>query len=174
MDEDRPNLRALPSGRPLRTRRTKGGKLTAPSAGRGPLFLEPVVEERILQFVGLGASWTRAAVAAGISHKSLYEWKRRAAAGDEPYVSFMGRVERAEAECEMRLVTMFQQALPGDARGIERFLRTRFPERWNPDRLEVIDVQEIELDEPITTVEHLSEMVAAFEEAGIVPAEHEA
>lgn len=171
MDDDRPNLRALPSGRRTTPRTKRVGSIPVPGPGRKPMFVDPDVEARILQFVQLGASWTRAAMAAGVSHKALYDWRRKANEGQEPYVAFMAKVDRAEAECEMRLVAMYHQAIPGDARGIERFLRTRFPERWNPDRMEVIDVEEIDLDEPITTVEHLSEVVAALEEAGLVAAD---
>lgn len=158
------NLRPLPA---KRSKRRANGQYET-RGDQQPAFMRDEVRGRILAYIQAGTSWAVAARAVGITKQTFYEWAKRAREGDEPYVSFIAEVEEYEAICEAQLVATIAIAARRDPNVAFKLLRTRFPERWNENRVEVTqDV--VELDEPHDTLEHLSEVAAAMEEAGFTP-----
>jgi transposase len=68
--------------------------------GRPTKYNDEVVS-KILSFVRAGNYIETAAVAAGISKETLYEWLRRGAKKEQPFKNFSDACERAMAEADM-------------------------------------------------------------------------
>lgn len=144
------------------------GKWEAGAGGKDPLFVsEPAVRQRLLTFIQAGMHYRAAARATGIGRNTLSEWKRRGLLGEEPYAQFWGEVETAEAFSEARLVTIWSGHAAHDYRAARDLLRVRFPERWNINHVSSGEVEQPELEKPRDDIEQMSEIMAAYEEAGI-------
>lgn len=140
-----------------------------PNGGRVPLIVaEPKVREQIIKFVQLGARRTQACAAVGVHRKTLIEWTKKGKEGREPWASFMADLDEAEAYAEMRLLSLWSTHAQTNWQAARDLLKVRFRERWS-DEAAVAEVETIAVAEPETGVEHLSEMMAAFEEAGRAP-----
>lgn len=150
-------------------RRGNGTFTDGGGGGREPTFMDEQLRRRILAYVQAGMMWRIAARACGIPASTAREWARRAKAGDEPYATFIDEVREYEAIGEAQLVASVAVAARRDPNLALKMLRIRFRERWAEDRIEAEDEDDVVVDEPLTTVEHLSEVVAALEEAGQSP-----
>lgn len=60
--------------------------------------LDAEITARFCDAVRLGCSYKLASKAAGISESTFGNWQRRSKTGEEPFVSFMAEVERAESD----------------------------------------------------------------------------
>jgi hypothetical protein len=129
-----------------------------------PTKFTPTNRKRILDAVTAGAYREQAALAAGISVTTLYEWiadgdrdtqAKRATAKAE----FAEAIARADAQAEVMAIASLRRAMQdrrgsdgavisGDWRAAEAFLRARAPERWSQHR-DVTKLMErrLELDE---------------------------
>jgi hypothetical protein len=144
-----------------------GGQWAEGSGGRDPGFMQDEVRRSILTYITAGAHYGVACKAAGIGRSTFKEWRRRAAAGDEPYATFWQEVEEAEAKAEVRLVAIWSQHAMQDYRAARDLLRVRAPERWNVNHVTEQVPDQPEIAEPIEDIQHLSEILAAYEEAGV-------
>lgn len=165
---DLPPLSLVPLPRRQDDRR-EDGTFKPGAGGKHPHFMDDSVRRKILTFIQAGANWSVAARAAGINRQRLHDWRKRANDGEEPYATFMAEVDQAEAECEVRLASSFAIAALTDYRAARDLLRVRFRERWDVGSPAELGVDAEELIEPRDDIEHMSEMLAAYEEAGIVP-----
>ncbi|MGH7295164.1 MAG: hypothetical protein ACRELB_09535, partial [Polyangiaceae bacterium] len=107
-------------------------------ATRSASKLTPELQEKILLHLRVGAYVETAAACAGIHKDTFYEWMKKGARGQQPYVAFAQAVNKAVAESESRdLATILKAAQsqwPAAAWRLER----RFPEKYGRhDRFKV-------------------------------------
>jgi len=123
-----------------------------------PTKLTPEIQVRIETFLGAGAYIETAAAAAGITKKSLYDWLRRGAEGEEPYLTFLHAVERAQAEADMRDLTVIRTAAQdGQWTAAAWRLERRHPRQWGRfDRVETNEVKVDALAEKMRTDEEVA------------------
>lgn len=106
--------------------------------------LTPDVHDRIVEYVRAGNYLSTAAAAAGVTARSLRNWLRRGASGEEPYATLHAEVLAAQAEGEARLVRSVSAAADGifdeetgkfvaapDWRAGIEILQRRHPDRWS-------------------------------------------
>jgi transposase len=124
-------------GEPCRANAVEGSELCVAHLGRNgrPSELTPEVTERVCQVLRAGNYLEVAAVAAGISRSTCYDWLKRGdpegtAPADAPYRDFRESVEKARAEGEARNVTLIAQAAPKNWQAAAWLLERQFPERW--------------------------------------------
>ncbi len=106
-------------------------------------FSEEVVE-KLLRAVQAGNFVEVAAVYAGISASTFYEWMRRGRAGEPPFAAFVEDVEQAQATAEVGKVVQLSEAGKRDWRAAVQWLRLARRERW-ADRLPEIPPGQIEV-----------------------------
>ena len=80
-----------------------------------PSKLTPAVAARIVEAVELGATWERAADAAGVGASTLGLWRRKGEAGEVPYVTFLLALKRAEGAGVERALRVIRKAAEGGA-----------------------------------------------------------
>ena len=100
--------------------------------------LAPELQEKILLHLRLGAYVETAAACAGIHKDTFYEWMKKGARGQQPYVAFAEAVTRAVAESESRdLATVLKASVKYWQAAAWR-LERRFPEKYGRfDRVKV-------------------------------------
>jgi hypothetical protein len=104
--------------------RKAGGKV-----GR-PIALTARVQRTVCRMVSAGNYLNVACSAAGISTDALSVWRKKGAAGEEPYAAFLAELQQAELDCESALVKKWHDAAPDDWRAARDLLARRFPDRW--------------------------------------------
>ena len=93
-----------------------------------PSKLTPAVAARIAEAVELGATWERAADAAGVGASTLRDWRQRGEAGEVPYSAFLASVKRAEsAGVERALMVIRKAAAAGAWQASAWLLERRYP-----------------------------------------------
>ncbi len=93
-----------------------------------PSKLTPVVAARILEAVELGATWERAADAAGVGASTLRDWRQRGEAGEKPFAAFLAALKRAEgAGVERALMVIRKAAAAGAWQASAWLLERRYP-----------------------------------------------
>ena len=80
-----------------------------------PSKLTPGTTARILEAVELGATWERAADAAGVGASTLRDWRQRGEAGEVPFVAFLAAVKKAEGAGVERALRSIRKAAEGGA-----------------------------------------------------------
>jgi len=99
-------------------------------AGR-PTKLTPEVQKTICDTVSGGGTDRVACLRAGISVSGLGEWKRRGAAGEEPYAAFLAAYKRAEGDFGLRnLALIGKAAQDGTWQAAAWLLERRYPEEY--------------------------------------------
>jgi|SRR5829696_1101788 len=95
------------------------------------------LEREILDAVRAGSYLAPAARRAGVSEKTIYEWRRLGREPDAPprLAQFAVALERAEAEAEVSILASIRhQIARGDGRlGLEVLAR-KHPDRWGKNR----------------------------------------
>lgn len=92
--------------------------------GRTPK-LTPEVQAKIVQALRLGATWTIACQAAGISLSSARAWKALGRANRKPYVEFLLAASKAEAEGALIALGIVGKAARGGDRRAAQYLLDR-------------------------------------------------
>jgi len=95
-----------------------------------PSKLTASVQKTICRMVRAGNYLNIACAAAGISTDALSNWRKKGAAGEEPFAAFLAELEQAELDCESALVKKWHDAAPDDWRAARDLLARRFPDRW--------------------------------------------
>jgi len=96
-----------------------------------PSKLSPEIQERICSALRGGNYESAAAAAGGVGSSTFHRWMERGrTAGSGQYRDFWVAVTRAREDAELRLVELWQEAMPNDWRAIAEFLARRYPERW--------------------------------------------
>ena len=96
-----------------------------------PTKLSPEIQERICSALRDGNYEGAAAAAGGVGTSTVCRWLEKGRlAKSGPYREFWASVTRAREDAELRLVAMWQEAMPSDWRAIAEFLARRYPERW--------------------------------------------
>lgn len=102
------------------------------------------VAEKILAAIRAGNFAEVAAVYAGISASTFYEWTRRGRAGEEPFAAFVEEVEQALASAEVRHVVNITEAAKKDWRASAWYLPRVCRDRW-AERLPELPAGEVEV-----------------------------
>ena len=77
-----------------------------------------------------GVTMRVAAQTAGVARSTLYSWLELGREGRAPYAAFRDRLERAQAQCEIRVMQQIVEAAASDWRAGAWWLERRFPKRW--------------------------------------------
>ncbi|HEY1697967.1 MAG TPA: hypothetical protein VGG39_37665 [Polyangiaceae bacterium] len=100
--------------------------------------LSPELQEKILLHLRVGAYVETAAACAGIHKDTFYEWMKKGARGQQPYVAFAQAVTRAVAESESRDLATILKAATTQWQAAAWRLERRFPEKYGRhDRVKV-------------------------------------
>lgn len=106
-------------------------RATRRRAGR-PSKFTPAVRSRLVDAIRIGNHYEPACRAAGISFQTFRTWLMRGERDKSgPYFEFFEAVKAAEAEAEVRAVTLWSKAMPKDWRAAKEFLERRHPARWS-------------------------------------------
>ena len=98
------------------------------------LILDNQLINRVVQNIKKGNFAGTAARAAGISTDTFYEWCRRGQLEEEgPYRDFFEAISKADAECEMGLVSRLNEASEaGEWKATLEIISRRYPTNWSP------------------------------------------
>ena len=88
------------------------------------------VADRIVGIVKVGVDPEVAAGTCGVGKRAFAMWHRLAASGEEPFASFVEKLDLATSGFEARLVATVTAKAKDDAAFALRVLERRFPERW--------------------------------------------
>lgn len=106
-------------------------------AGR-PSKYTPSVAKRICKWVEAGVSVEAAAEAEGVSRATVYNWRDRGLAGEEPYAGFVARLAKAKGLIEARVTAHITRKVKDDWRAgawyLERRMAQRFGDQGSLDR----------------------------------------
>ncbi len=106
--------------------------------GKSKSKLTPELQEKILLHLRVGAYVETAAACAGIHKDTFYEWMKKGARGQQPYVAFAQAVNKAVAESESRDLATILKAAQSQWQAAAWRLERRFPEKYGRnDRLKV-------------------------------------
>lgn len=97
-----------------------------------PTELTPDVHRKIVEAVRNGNFRETAAMAAGVTARTMRSWLARGARGEQPFADFADDVEQAEAQSEMDDIAVVAAAASGD-RGDWKAIawrRERMSSRW--------------------------------------------
>lgn len=95
-----------------------------------PIKLTPEVHERICALVRAGNFRETASAAAGIDARTLRNWLRRGAEGEEPFATFSTDLDEAETVAEARNVAIIGAAAKDDWRAAAWWLERKASARW--------------------------------------------
>jgi hypothetical protein len=118
-----------PSDTSTRARRQKRHPLTKQFEGK----FTAEVRTKILQALAGGATFTDAAVYAGITRVTLHEWMRIGRENDPPpeYAAFMAEVDEAMVSWKVgATTTLTGLGMNGNSRSIEFLLERKFPDEF--------------------------------------------
>jgi hypothetical protein len=120
----------------------KGGgrKKKAPLPIGRHTLLTPEVEKKIIDAVRAGAFLSVAARYAGVGNSTLMLWMRKGRectnrkGKDAIYLSFLEKIEEAEAASEVAANLQWRAAWAKDWHAAEKWLQSRYPERYGLNR----------------------------------------
>lgn len=145
------------AGHRRRRGRRKQGE-PAPKTGPPPKFTDPGWAENkaeLLRLIREGNYFETAAAQVGLSSKTVRDWVRRGARGEEPYEEYSLEIRKAQAEAESLAVSRVVDAEVTDWRAAAWRLERQHAKRWGQqikvttDRVvdKVLDVAEQALGE---------------------------
>lgn len=103
-----------------------------PPVGQWSAIANPEHVQDFLEAIAAGNYVETAAELADLSKVTVYNWRKRAETGEQPYVQFVNAWKRAEAWAEAQAVANVRKAgqLPQFWAAEMTFLERRHPERW--------------------------------------------
>lgn len=100
------------------------------SIGR-PSKLTPELTKKLITQIKAGNYFEASCAYCGIDYSTFRKWMVKGEkANSGIYFDFFHAVKKAEAEAELRMVALWQKAIPDDWRSAEKFLEKRYPDRW--------------------------------------------
>jgi transposase len=96
-------------------------------AGRPTKYTAPI-GQHICKLVAAGVSVEAAAATQGVTKRTVYNWRERGAAGEEPYATFNRALEKAQGDIEAALTTNVTRRSKDDWRAGAWWLERRRPE----------------------------------------------
>jgi hypothetical protein len=107
----------------------------------------------------------------GISADAWYDWVRKGREGLEPYGVFHRVTEVALGMIEQEAVQTWVDTMPNDWRASEAFLKTRFPQEWNPThQVEVAHGGSVQHDHKLSmSTDDLMQVADILRTAGVLP-----
>lgn len=97
--------------------------------------LTPELQEKIIKYIKAGNYNKVACQMVGICEDTYYEWLKRGKKGESPYSEFSESARQAEAEAEIRNVTIIQIAAKLDWRAALEILARKYHARWGKKEL---------------------------------------
>ncbi len=92
--------------------------------------LTPEVEERLVALLASGCTIKDAAYAEGFDKTTVYTWLRRGRGGEQPYASFLEKVNAASHRNKIARLTRITNAAMNDWKADAWFLSRRYPEEF--------------------------------------------
>lgn len=92
-----------------------------------PTKLTKDIQEQLVKIIEQGNYRTVACKAVGLHPNTFRKWMN---ADGQPYMSFRAAIERAEARCEVEVVSLLREQIAGNYRAGLEFLGRKFPQRW--------------------------------------------
>jgi hypothetical protein len=108
-------------------------RISTPSRARArgrPTAYTAELGEQLCKLVGLGVPIGVACRAEGIGKRTLYRWREFGAAGREPYVGFVRKLNRSLAKAEAAITLHVVRAAQRDWRAGAWWLERRHPQRY--------------------------------------------
>lgn len=107
------------------------GKGSKPDMPR-PLEFTPARAAAVLKSLRLGASYEGAANAAGVSARTVFAWKRRGRAGEEPFAAFVAKLDTQRKAWEVTHLRRIEAASkdPKFWKASAFLLQARDPKRY--------------------------------------------
>ncbi len=114
--------------------------------------------ETICEGLRKGNYVTTCCRAVGISQRTYYNWKKKGEEGEEPYATFLQKVDEAEAEGEMAMMEIIHDnAISGNWLSSAWVLERKYPNRFGKrERMELQTDNDFKLE--ITTAKSPYEM----------------
>lgn len=114
--------------------------------------------ETICEGLRKGNYVTTCCRAVGISQRTYYNWKKKGEEGEEPYATFLQKVDEAEAEGEMAMMEIIHDnAVSGNWLSSAWVLERKYPNRFGKrERMELQTDNDFKLE--ITTAKSPYEM----------------
>ena len=98
-----------------------------------PSKLTTAVKKKLIDAIAAGNYYEAACRYAGITFSTFRNWMNTGeTAKTGQYLEFFDAVNEAEAQAEVRVVALWQQAIPGNPAAARDFLARRYPGRWGP------------------------------------------
>jgi len=118
-----------------RARKTADAPARKPSSSherhRGrPTVYNPELVTRLCASIAQWVPLKTACRIEGIGRQTLYDWRRRAELGEQPYVDFAAQLDRALASVEASLLQHVQWGAMESWRAAAWLLERRFPKRY--------------------------------------------
>lgn len=112
--------------------------MTTRKIGR-PTKLTAAVQRKIVKAIKAGATHDLAALYAGISRTSFYDWKARGEAGEEGFTNFSDAIELAEGKGAVDLLEKIKTAAqdPKEWRAGAWLLERRYPDMYGRQKLDI-------------------------------------
>jgi hypothetical protein len=113
--------------------------------------ITPAMIHEYYQGLCQGYSQTGVRRRLGISDSTWTEWRKAAERGSEIHVLFRRVVESGLGNIEGKAVDAWVSKVPDDWRAAQEFLKTRFPQEWNPNvQVEVTHTGGVEVDHKLS------------------------
>lgn len=112
--------------------------MTTRKTGR-PTKLTPAITKKIVKALKAGATHDLAALYAGISRTTFYDWKARGEAGEEDFSDFSDAIALAEGKGAVELLEKIKLATkdPKEWRAGAWLLERRYPEQYGKQQLDI-------------------------------------
>lgn len=100
------------------------------SVGR-PSKLTPELIKKLTIQIKAGNYFDTACAYVGIDYSTFRKWMVKGEKATQgQYFDFFHAIKQAEAEAELRMVALWQKAIPDDWRSAKDFLACRYPDKW--------------------------------------------
>ena len=113
-----------------------GKKIGRPSKLAKPEIAE-IITQAICENIRDSAPRRAAVVLAGIRYETYCEWIDRAKNGEQPFLDFSDKIDKAELEKQKELMGKWENHCDNDWRAIDRFLQVRFKEEFGQNATQV-------------------------------------
>lgn len=98
----------------------------------------------ILKAVAAGLPNETAAKLAGVTARTLYTWKKKGKAGEEPFVQFLHALMRSQADAVAKAVEAIRSAAErGEWRAAAWWLERRHPDLYGSDRKRLRELEKL-------------------------------